>query len=352
MTTSTNPLLVEVDAPRLLWGDLHGHSNLSDGSGAPDAYYAYARDVAGVDVAALTDHDHFGAEPQLDEAPGPWSQIRAAAAHFHVPRRFVALFGLEWTSWLHGHRHVLYFADEGPVLSSLDARFDTPPELWAALRGQPVLTVPHHPAGGPTALNWAFAPDPELEPLVEIVSAAGSSESADGPRPVRDWVAGHFVRDALDGGDRLGFLGSGDTHDGHPGCPGPDERPKQRCGLVGIYAEERTRESVLAALRARRCFASNGPRVFLDVRLGGAPMGATVAPADALPLAVRVVAPRPIQGIEVVRSGAIAETIDGMGLREQRVERRLAGLRSGEYVYVRLRLGDDRAAWSSPFFVE
>ena len=89
---------------------------------------------------------------------------------------------------------------------------------------------------------------------------------------MKDAVDGNFVRDALDGGDRLGFLGSGDTHDGHPGCPDP--ATKRRCGLVGIFAEERTREGVLAALRA------------------------------------------------------------------------------GEYVYVRVLLGDARAAWSSPFFVE
>jgi hypothetical protein len=301
-------------------------------------------------VAALTDHDHFGTEPQLDEAPEPWSRIRAAAARFHVPGRFVALFGFEWTSWLHGHRHVLYFADQGEVLSSLDVRFDTPPELWSALRGQSALTVPHHPAGGPTALNWAFAPDPVLEPLVEIVSTAGSSEAADGPQTVRDAVAGHFARDALDGGDRLGFLGSGDTHDGHPGCPDPER--KRRCGLVGVFADERSRESVLAALRARRCYATNGPRVFLDVRLGGAPMGAAIAAAEALPLAVRVVAPKPIARVEVIRGGRVAESIEGMGLRELRVERPLAALRPGEYVYVRVRLPDDRAAWSSPFFVE
>ena len=48
------------DGPRVLWGDLHGHSNFSDGTGTPEDYYVYARDVAGLDVAALTDHDHWG----------------------------------------------------------------------------------------------------------------------------------------------------------------------------------------------------------------------------------------------------------------------------------------------------
>ncbi|MCU0668534.1 MAG: hypothetical protein MUF70_04185, partial [Myxococcota bacterium] len=140
LDATTNPLRVAVDAPRILWGDVHGHSFLSDGSGSPDAYYRYARDVAGLDVAALTDHDHFGGPHKLDATPESWRIIRDAAARADAAGRFVALLGFEWTSWLHGHRHVLYFGDEGAVLSSLDARFETPAQLWAGLRGLPALT--------------------------------------------------------------------------------------------------------------------------------------------------------------------------------------------------------------------
>ena len=60
LEAESNPLFVDETAPHLVWADLHGHSNLSDGTGTPDDYYRYARDVAGLDVAALTDHDHWG----------------------------------------------------------------------------------------------------------------------------------------------------------------------------------------------------------------------------------------------------------------------------------------------------
>ena len=60
-TTTTNPMLVSADGPRVYWGDLHGHSNYSDGSGVPEEYFTYARDVSALDVAALTDHDHWHA---------------------------------------------------------------------------------------------------------------------------------------------------------------------------------------------------------------------------------------------------------------------------------------------------
>ena len=48
------------EGPRVLWADLHGHSAFSDGTGPPEDYFLYARDVAALDVAALTDHDHWG----------------------------------------------------------------------------------------------------------------------------------------------------------------------------------------------------------------------------------------------------------------------------------------------------
>src|SRR5262249_4893397 len=49
----SNPMLVAPGVRRVLWADLHGHSNLSDGTGIPEDYFRYARDVAALDVAAL-----------------------------------------------------------------------------------------------------------------------------------------------------------------------------------------------------------------------------------------------------------------------------------------------------------
>ena len=215
-SAESNPLLVSPDGPRILWADLHGHSSLSDGTGTPDDYHRYARDVAGLDVAALTDHDHWGMRP-LVRNPEMWEQIRASVARFHEPGRFVALLGFEWTSWIHGHRHVLHFADDGPVIDSADPATESPLELWAALEGRDSLTFAHHSAGGPVPTNWAIPPDPRFEPVTEIASVHGSSEALDSPGLIYDPVPGNFVRDVLDTGVKLGFIGSGDSHDGHPG---------------------------------------------------------------------------------------------------------------------------------------
>jgi len=347
----SNLIVVSPDEPRVLWADLHGHSQLSDGVGTPEDYYRYARDVTALDVVALTDHDHYGVIP-LDAQPERWQEIQRAARRFHEPGRFVTLLGYEWTNWIHGHRHVLYFSDSGELYSALDPATETPQQLWRALAGHDALTFAHHSAGGPVATNWDIPPDPLLEPLTEIVSVHGSSEAADSPAPLRPSVPGNFVRDALDRGYRLGFVGSGDTHDGHPGAY---QRAPVLGGLAGILSEARTREGVLEALRSRRVYASNGPRILLRTELAGRPMGARIPLAELTgepELRVRVVAEAPLERVDVIRGGAVAESVGAAGRMVFELQRSLAELQPGEYLYVRAVQRDEGAVWSSPYWFE
>jgi hypothetical protein len=324
-----------------LWADLHGHSNLSDGTGLPEDFFRYARDVGGLDAAALTDHDHHGAPRYLDENEDVWASIGSAVRRFHAPGRFVSLLGYEWTSWLQGHRHVLYPGEEGEVLSSLDPRFETPDQLWAALRDRHALTFAHHSAGGPISTNWSFAPPPDIEPVTEIVSVHGSSESDDAPLSIYNPVPGNFVRDALRLGYRFGFIGSGDSHDGHPGLAGIASG--SGTGLAAIHAPKRTRKAILEALRARHTYATNGPRIYLEISLD--PPGET---GDRL-LRLEVSAVAPIARIDFIRSGLTA-SLPGDGERDVVIERRVPALAAGEFLYVRVVQVDDGAAWSSPFY--
>ena len=346
----SNPLLVEAAGPRILWGDLHGHSAWSDGTGTPEDYLRYARDVAGLDVVALTDHDHWGFEA-LDDNPEAWEAIQVETNRFNQPGHFVALLGYEWTNWIHGHRHVLYFEQRGKLLSSLDPRYDTPQLLWDGLRGEKVLTFAHHSAGGPIPTNWEFAPDPELEPLTEIASVHGSSESEDTPSPIYNALPGNWVRDALGRGYRLGFVGSGDSHDGHPGL---SHLASGQGGLVAILAPARTREDVYEALRARRTYATNGPRILLRAALAGQPIGSELdapPPGEPAMLWVRVIACAPLRRVDLIRSGQLEQSVEGNGVVELSRQFELTGLAPGEYVYVRAIQEDGGTAWSTPFFV-
>ena len=363
------PIVVRESQRRLVWGDLHGHSRFSDGTGTAEDYFAYARDVARLDVVALTDHDHWGPRP-LDEEPAAQARILEAARAFHSQGRFVTLPGYEWTSWLYGHRHVLYFEDGEdltdrqasgalaaedamPIYSSIDPETDRPDELWAALRGRRALTFAHHSAGEPVAVDWSYRPDPVLEPLTEIVSVHGSSEASDAPVPVRGGIPGYFVRDVLGRGERLGFIGSGDSHDGHPGLA---QIASGQAGLAGIFTQALDREHLLAAMRARSTFATNGIRPFLEVTIDETSMGGSLATgADSHTLRVRYEATAPIVRVDLVRSGRIAslEAPDDQPYGQSlRLDRTIPGLAPGEFHYVRILQEDGGAAWSSPIFAD
>jgi hypothetical protein len=358
----SNPLLISSSTPRVLWADLHGHSGLSDGTGTPEDYFHYAREVAALDVGALTDHDHWGMR-FLDQRPDLWERITKGAAAADEPGVFTSLVAFEWTNWIHGHRHVLYFEDTGPMISSMDPATDDPGELWERLRGENALTFAHHSAGAPVPVNWSFAPDPELEPVTEISSVHGTSEAWDAPLRIRGAWRGNFVRDVLDAGATLGFIGSGDSHDGHPGLA---QLAAGTGGLAALFAEENTRAAVKASLKARACYATNGPRMLLFADLAGQPMGTELVAADLAPdavLDVRLFGTAPLTRLEVIRSGKIVKALDAAAM-EQDPEAPpdfaatfplaalgLAGLEAGEYVYLRAVEQGPGIAWSSAWFI-
>ena len=358
LRATSNPLVVRDDAEPLAWADLHGHSNLSDGTGLPEDYFRYARDVAALDVAVLTDHDHWGMR-FLDARPELWAAILEQTDAFHEPGRFVTLGGYEWTSWIHGHRHVLQFGDTREIYSSMDERYRTPGQLWDALRGQQALTLAHHSAGGPIPTDWSWRPDPLIEPVTEIVSSHGSSESADTPGRIYAFERGNTVRDVLDDGMRFGFVGSGDGHDGHPGLA---HLNAPSGGLAALPGAALTRDGVLGALRARRCYATNGPRIVLEARLDGAPMGSTVDATPRAGLDLRVSGTGPLTRLELIRGGrpdgrggrqpgAVVQSLDPAEALDVSGGWSIVDPVDGEYLYVRVVQRDGGAAWSSPFFI-
>jgi len=370
----SNPLLVSPAGRRILWADLQNHSGLSDGSATPDDLLLYAREVAALDAAAVTDHDHWGMR-FMDREPEVWRRTLDAADRRHEPGRFVALAGYEWTNWVEGHRHVVFFeptaeAAAGLLLTSIDERYDEPQELWAGLKDVRALTFAHHSAGDPIATDWSQEPPPELEPVTEIVSVHGSSEAADSPGlTVRGALEGNYARDVLDRGYRLGFIGSSDGHDGHPGLA---HLASPSGGVAAILSDEATREGIYEALLARRTYATNGPRIVVRASYAGWPIGAVIdAPAAAggevgpiagVPertLVVRAVAPTEIARIDVISrqeaggvGAVVGEALCPEGERECSLTVVLPEFRSGGYLYVRVVQTDGGAAWTSPFFFE
>lgn len=344
---TTNPVVVRDGAPRILWADLQIHTGRSDGTGTPATAYRYARDVAGLDAAAVTDHDRFGMR-FLDAEPSLWREA-IDAADTATRGGFVAFPAYEWTNWVFGHRHVLYVGSPGPVFSSLDPATDTPPELWQALRDHDAITIAHHPAGGPVPVDWSFPPDPALEPVVEVVSVHGQSESPSLPSPIYDargdgWVEGVLRREGV----RLGLIGSTDGHDGHPGLAHLVGQGSG--GLAALVDAAPTREGIAEALRARRVYATNGVRPFVRFEADGAPMG-SVRPAGDATLVLRVVGTAPIVGAELVGRQGPLERVAGDGSAVLFHTFHTAPA-PGDLRYVRIVQADGGLAWTSPFYFE
>lgn len=350
MQAKSNVCFCQMGSPslNLYFGDIHGHTRLSDGTGTPEDYYRFARDVCGLDMAAITDHADYGTIP----FGTVWDGLQSTTNEYYDPGNFLTFVAFEWTNWTYGHRNVYFRGDSGPFFRSFDEHSDTPQELWALLEPYDAMTVAHHVGGGPIATDWSIPPGPK-EWLVEISSIHGSSEVLDGSKEcIYHPKEGHFVRDALNMGYRLGIIASGDTHDGHPGKRSTGSFIN---GLVAVYAEELTRESVWEAFKRRQVYGTSGAKIILFFRVGNAPMGSEVTWArkdGGLPVALMTVGCDEIDTLEIIRNGEVVlrqnpeDTVFAQLLVEDEDP-----LEGESWYYARVTQKDGNRAWSSPVWV-
>ncbi|MFO0680869.1 MAG: CehA/McbA family metallohydrolase [Sandaracinus sp.] len=324
-----------------LFGDIHQHSAHSDGCGTADEPYLRARWVYGDDFCALSDHESFLGKRI---SPGEWALLARTADAHDVPGRFATLHAYEWTGKAFpgpGHK-VVYATAPHPIVSR-----DLEPTgagLAGRLRGTGAIAVPHH-------VGWTGADeeahDPEIQPVWEICSCHGCYLTADHPLGQRGDLRDQMIERVLARGRRFGFIACSDGHGllRHHGVA--RKRDPFRTGLTAVLAKERTREAIFEAIRARRCYATSGVPIFLDVDAEGAPMGSVVSRAGEVSVVVRAAAATRIASISLVgeRGDAAATHPDAL---EGTLETRVAA----GWWYARVVTTDGEMAWSSPIFVE
>jgi len=291
---------------------------------------------------ALTDHEKLGPRSM---GPQTWRYLCQVADAYYDPGRFVTLPAYEFTgARLPGPGHkCVYFGQHSPdALPPKDSE-----ALLALLREYDAIAVPHH-------VGWTGADlehhDPALQPVWEICSVHGAYERA-GPQiiPPRSDVVldGQFIQDALDAGLVFGFVGGTDSH-GLQWHHGVSRRKDPFCtGLAAVFADP-TRQSVMAALRARRCYATSGARILLTVEVEGAPMGSEIRHQRPL-FHVRVQGTAPVQRLSIILDGRVVKEESG-GLTLECSER-LTLARSRSYAYARILQEDGEMAWSSPVWL-
>ena len=159
-------------------------------------------------------------------------------------------------------------------------------QLWDFLdsTGKTYMTIPHHTGRAGKYRDFSDPVyDATREPLFEIYSGWGSSESRVSRFPLRGGNSDKpcYFQDALRAGCRYGVIASSDDHLSLPGGEGIEGHmvgPKHlsfhvQHGLAAVRAKELTRESLWHALRQRSCYATTFLRNLLDVRMGDLGMG-------------------------------------------------------------------------------
>jgi hypothetical protein len=332
------------------FGDIHGHTWISDGCGDVDEYYIIRRDYYRLDFGSLTDHDYFVGN---GVTPGEWEHIKAVTEHFNEPGRFATLHGQEWTTGRYpngaGHKNI-YTADAGVPL--LDHRLDdcnTGAKVVARVREIGGIAIPHHI--GWTGMDWENF-DPQVTPVIEIVSVHGAYEHM-GNRPIthRGGLRGHFVQDGLARGLKFGIIGGTDCHGLLYQHGVAWKRDPYRAGWAVVLATDITRESVLEALRARRCYATSGIWVRLLFEVNGHIMGEEFQDSGPLRIRVECDSESPIQYIEIVRNNETIHSFGGEGHASKFTFEDKEVPAGTTWYYLRVTCRDGNMAWSSPVWV-
>ncbi len=353
----------EPPALNLYWGDLHGHSTLSDGAREPEEYYRWARDVARLDVMALADHNWALSEEKIEK-------IRQLATEWYEPGRFVPFFAFEWAvgkarpSPSRGrpdHKHLIFRRTDEEFKPWAPWK-DTPSveRLWEMLEGRDVIAVPHHtglPHDTHYGTDWSKHSE-KFERVAEIFSDWGSSETAQDRYPLPEMEQGNFVRDALKRGYHVGFVGGSDTHLSRPGLNALPRmgHPYALTALTAIESPSLTRDDLWVALYNRRCYAtSGGRRILLDVSLNGASMGERITQSfgvEPRTLKATVVGSTRIREIIIVKNSEQVASFKGTGWC-QAIEwtDNSPSTNTEDSYYVRAEMEDTSMAWSSPVWV-
>lgn len=249
----------ETAGPKLYFGQLHGHTGDSGGTGTPAEAYA-AASAAGLDFFAVTDHSNSfdGAELGNLQEDGAavsdiWRRGKEAAAAA-TSGEFLALYGFE-LSWQNGLGHIGTFFTPGFLSrNQLDHYATALEEYYAALAAVPgAVGQFNHPGTFYGDFEDFGHYSREADGAMQLLEV--SCEGAD------SYDA--YVR-ALDKGWHVGPVNSHNTH----GDPWAEIE-----GRTVVLAEGLTEAAFAAALQNRRVYATEDRNLEILYTLEGYPMG-------------------------------------------------------------------------------
>lgn len=383
----SNPIICEKrrSNKRIYWGYIHGHTNKSDGMRSPEEYFKNLK-RAGLDFGTNTEHDHLYETSEKD-----FKEIKEIVENNNVENEFITIFGYEYGTWYTGYGDIcIYYKDNSlPILRSEINKYNSTIKINRNLEPyyRKVLMIGHHTALKPGYRNWEYFNN-KLERLVEIYSSWGNQENSyeDGnPLPPRYKFFGYgpfarkrgailgrersYVQDALQRGYKLGFTAGGDDHLGlYPSGDIDMDNGIYPPGIMAVWAEDLTRESIWNALINRKCYGTTGPRIIIKFSLQNYTMGDIIEMSEnpsfesSREFKIKIISPLNVERVQIIRNKKVIKHFTGgTNLFEEKLEDLeslknifLDHIQKNEkfvYYYVRILLEENNMAWTSPIWI-
>ena len=368
-TSKTWSFTIGVATFQRYFGQLHSHTQYSDGAGSLENALAYIKalpDNANVDFVAFTDHSNYfdksgAANPEgalYDMALATaysqetWKSYKDAVAKFNADNAnsMVAIAGFEMT-WSGGPGHINTFNTPGIVSrnnttlnnKTKDAGLQAYYKLLSQTEGANSISQFNHP--GTTFGNfidfgyWDAVVDTRMY-MVEVGNGEGQI-GAGGYYPSYE----QYIM-ALDKGWHVAPTNNQDNHKGRWGDAN-DARDV-------ILTDEFTEDGIYKAIQARRMYATEDKNLEIDYTVNGNMMGSIIDVPEKLDFEISFNDPDRTDSIAkvelVVNSGKVAYTWNSAAdLAKGSVSVELAP--EYTYYFVRVTEGDGDLAVTAPVWV-
>lgn len=344
-------------------GEMHGHTNLSDGKPDIDTYFRNIRDIAGLDFAAISDHDHGGVgKPTLwAGTPSKWDLIREKVKQYCEPGKFSTILAYERDSYPFYNNMVVYFRNhDAELIRGVRDGELTESELRGILAREDVIAVPHDTYYFSAGADFLSLDADLILPMIEIYSRGDATEYMGHPAFGQiTCCEGGFWQDALRKGAKMGVIAGSDDHSGRNGQVVESlGYPAMYPGVTGVWAEENTPAAIFAALKAKRTYAfmrglpegeMNG-RMEIDFRVNNHWMGETIIRPESRDLAIyfHVKADIPVKPVTLVKN--CRDYVRIHGARDTVFDYKQET--PTDSYYLRVELTDGRFGWTSPVWVK
>ncbi|OPX42824.1 endo-1,4-beta-xylanase A precursor [Ruminiclostridium hungatei] len=269
---------------QVYFGQLHSHTNQSDGSGTLKEAYEYARNVAKLDFFAVTDHSNYfdttasPAEYDSSSSNTKWQQC-ISAADAAATGSFVALYGYEMT-WTGQVGHMNTFNTEGFVSRNnpkYTSSFAGMKNYYELLKTIPMsISQFNHPGKTFGDFNNFSDYDAAIDAQISLVEV-GNGEGAIGSGGY--FRSYEYYTRALDKGWHLAPTNNQDNHKGLWGTA--------NTARTAIITDNLTRAGVYDALKKMRVYATEDSNLKIKYTANDQFLG-TVLPTDTQRLNIRV----------------------------------------------------------------